>query len=102
LSGHGYVGIGEVVAEAVRQKDFVPAGQSKRLIELPLHAKLQPDRLNDESKCDWCAGVRWIYKLKRENAVLMSRSRRSTLQAIKQQAFVDELPEAFKRAGVAK
>lgn len=102
LSGYGYVGIGEVIAEAVRQRDFVPAGQSKRLIELPLHAKLDYDRLNDESKCDWCAGVRWDYKLKRENAVMRSRFRRPTLQAIKQQAFVNELIEAFKRATAIK
>jgi hypothetical protein len=102
LSGHGYVGIGEVIAEAVRQRDFVPAGQSKRLIEIPPHAKLQPDRLNDESKCDWCAGVRWLFKLKRENAVLRNRFRRPTFQPIKQQALVDELLEAFKRAVVTK
>lgn len=102
LSSHGYVGIGEVIADAVRQKDFVPAGQSKRLIELPLHAQIQPDRLDDESKCDWCVGVRWLYKLKRENALLKSRFRRPTFQAIKQQAFVDELLGAFKKTVVTK
>ena len=98
LSGYGYVGIGKVIAEAVRQKDFVPTGQSKRLIDLPLHAQLQPDRLNDESNCDWCAGVSWDYKLKRENAVLKNLFSRPTFQPIKQQAFVDELLEAFKKA----
>lgn len=98
LTGHGYVGIGEVIAEAVRQKDFVPQGKTKRLIDLPLKAKLQSERLNSEEKCDWCAGVRWTYKVPRDSAVLKSRFRRPTFQAIKQAELVDELIASFKAA----
>jgi hypothetical protein len=98
LSGHGYVGIGEVNAEAVPQKDFVPAGQSKRLVELPMKAKLQRERLYKEANCDWCAGVRWIYKVPRSAAVLQSRFRRPTFQAIKQADLVEELTAALKAA----
>lgn len=98
LSGRGYVGIGEVIAEAVPQKDFVPQGQTKRLVDLPMKASAQSDRLNDETKCDWCASVRWIYKLERDRAVLKHRFRRPTLQAIRQQSLVDELLAAFKLA----
>lgn len=98
LSGHGYVGIGEVIAEAVSQKDFVPQGQTKRLIDLPMKAKLQRERLNSDEKCDWCAGVGWTYKVPREAAVLKSRFRRPTFQAIKQPELVDELIAAFKAA----
>lgn len=102
LSGHGYVGIGDVIAEAVPQRDFIPAGQSKLLTDLPLQAKPQPDRLNDELKCDWCVGVRWIHKLKEENAVPKIKAPPSAFQAIKQQTFVDKLLEAFKRAADTK
>lgn len=98
LSGRGYVGIGEVIAEAVPQKDFVPQGQTKRLVDLPMKARAPSDRLNDETKCDWCASVRWIYKLERDRAVLKHRFRRPTLQAIRQQSLVDELLAAFKLA----
>ena len=102
LSGHGYVGIGEVIAEAVPQKDFVPDDQTKRLIELPMNAKPQRDRLNDETLCDWCAAVRWTYKLDRDHAVLKTRFRRPTFQAIKQPALVKELIAAFKMAITGK
>ncbi len=98
LSGHGYVGIGEVVAEAVPQKDFMPQGQTKRLIDLPMKAKLQRERLNSDENCDWCAGVRWLYKVPRDAAVLKSRFRRPTFQPIKQAELVDELIAAFKAA----
>lgn len=98
LSGCGYVGIGEVIAKAVPQNDFIPQGQTKRLVDLPTKAKVQPNRLNDEAKCDWCAAVRWEYKLDRDRAVLKTRFRRPTFQAIKQPELVAELITAFKVA----
>lgn len=97
LSGHGYVGLGEVTHEAVPQKDFVPPGQPKRLVDLPLTAKLQRDRMNDAERCDWCAGVRWIHAVARNDAVLKSRARRSTLEQIKKPALVAELLKHFGR-----
>ena len=102
LSGHGYVGIGEVVAEAVPQRDFVPKGQSRRLIDLPMKGSLQRERLSRADECDWCVAVDWLYKVPREMAVLKSRFRRPTFQAIKQEALVDELIAAFKATKVAK
>lgn len=102
LSGHGYVGIGEVIAEAVPQKDFVPHGQTKRLIDLPMKAKLQRERLNDPERCDWCVSVKWIFKVPRDAAVLKSRARPKTLQSINQADLVEDLMASFKAAMVVK
>jgi hypothetical protein len=99
LSGHGYVGLGEVIAEAVPEKDFVPPGQIKRLLELPLigrqNAKQKKEWNDDPNGCDWCAAVKWIHKVDRQQAVLKNRSRRSTFSPIKQPDLVDELLKAF-------
>ena len=43
LSGHGYVGLAEVIAEAVPEKDFVPPGQSRRLVDWPRTAAVSED-----------------------------------------------------------
>jgi hypothetical protein len=102
LSGHGYVGLGEVIAEAVPQEVFVPPGQSKRLVDLPTTATLQREHVQNLEQCDWCAAVRWIYAVDREHAVLKSRFRRPTFQPIKQKALVGQLLDALKvAAGVA-
>jgi hypothetical protein len=93
LSGYGYVGLGEVIAEAVPQKDFVPSGHSKKLIELPLTAKLHG--FDNPEKCEWCVAIRWRCAVDRERAVLKSRFRRPTFQPIKQIGLVNELLKAF-------
>jgi hypothetical protein len=95
LSGQGYVGLGEVVAEAIPQKDFVPPGQAKRLIDLPLTAKLQRDRLEDPDRCDWCAAVRWVRAFDRAQGVLRNRARRSTVEQIKKPDLVADLLRHF-------
>lgn len=95
LSGHGYVGLGVVTAEAVPMKDFVPAGQSKPILELPLTARVQRDRMNDPGRADWCAAVRWIRVVDRDNAVLKSHARRSTLEQIKKPELVADLLRQF-------
>lgn len=91
LSGHGYVGLGEVVAEAVPFKDFVPDGYSKALPELPLTANIDHERMNSPERCDWCAAVQWIHAVDRQNAVLKDRARRSTLEKIRQPDLIVEL-----------
>lgn len=94
LSGHGYVGVGNVIADAVPQKEFVPAGQTTRLIELPVVAQLRSEWV-ESPLCDWCVGVHWTVALPRERAVLRSRFRRPTFQAIRQPALVQELLNAL-------
>lgn len=95
LSGHGYVGLGEVTAEAVPFKDFVPNGHSKPLPELPLTASIDIERMQDIERCDWCAAVRWIHAVDRDAAVLKDRARRSTLEKIRQPDLVAELLTHF-------
>jgi hypothetical protein len=95
LSGHGYVGFGVVTAEAVPMKDFVPAGQSKPILELPLTARVQRDRMNDPGRADWCAAVRWIRAVDRDKAVLKSHARRSTLEQIRKPELVADLLRQF-------
>lgn len=95
LSRFGYVGVGEVVAEAVPFNDFTPAGQARKLKDLPLRAKVQTERMADPDRADWCAAVRWIRALDRDDAVLKNRSRRSTVERIKQPELVAELLEAL-------
>ncbi len=95
LSGHGYVGLGEVLAEAVPFKDFVPDGWSKSLLDLPLTAKVDHERMNNPDRCDWCAAVRWIHAVDRQDAILKERARRSTLERIRQPDLVAELLRHF-------
>jgi hypothetical protein len=95
LSGHGYVGLGEVTAEAMPFKDFTPADQSKPLPELPLVAKLQHERLNDPERWDLCAAVKWIKTVNRDEGVLKSRAHLGTVSRIRQPDLVVELLKHF-------
>lgn len=95
LSGHGYVGLGEVTAEAVPFKDFTPADQGKPLPELPLVAKRQADRLDDPGGWDLCAAVKWIKAVGRDEGVLKSRAHMGTVSRIKQPDLVAELLKHF-------
>jgi hypothetical protein len=95
LSTKGYVGLGEVTAEAVPQQEFVPENQSKRLIELPLTSQLQRHRLENPQHCDWCVAVKWLAAVDRENGILRSRAYRSTLCQIRQHDLVEDLLRSF-------
>lgn len=99
LSGHGYVGLGEVVTEAVPQRDFVPPGHTQRLIDLPTTATPRRDQLEDLERCDWCVGVRWLHAVDRDRAVLKNLSRRSTLEQIRQPDTVAKLLQHFVPGG---
>lgn len=98
LSGHGYVGLGEVVTEAVPEIDFVPPGQQARLLDLPKKARTSAN-VDDPNATDWCAAVKWIYSVNRDHAVLKTRFRRPTFQPIKQVELVGELLAAFNSIG---
>lgn len=95
LSGHGYVGLGEVIAEAVPLKDFKPTGQGKLLPELPLNSKLDRERNDDPEQWDLCAAVKWIRTVDRNDAVLMNRARMGTINRIRQADLVVELLKHF-------
>ena len=97
LSGHGYVGLGEVTAEAVPFKDFVPAGQGKPLSELPLNAAYQ-QRMGDPERWDLCVAVKWVKAVDRTQGVLTNRARNGTVNRIRQADLVAELLKTFDPA----
>ena len=101
LTGHGYVGLGEVTAEAVPFKDFVPTGQHRTLMNLPLVAQPQSERLDDPERWDLCAAVKWIKAVNRDQAVLKKRGGRGTLYRIKQPDLVEELMVHFAPTAVS-
>jgi hypothetical protein len=98
LSGHGYVGLGMVTAEAVPFKDFVPSGSNQPLPNLPLTARYQAERMADPERWDLCASVQWTKSLPRGEGVLMNRARNGTLNRIKQADLVAELLKTFDPA----
>ena len=98
LSGHGYVGLGVVTAEAVPFRDFVPRGHSKPLPELPLRATYPRDRMNDPERWDLCAAVQWTKALSRNDGILTNRFRNGSLNRIRQPDLVAELLKTFDPA----
>jgi hypothetical protein len=67
LSGHGYVGLGQVVAEAIPAKDF-RVGQ-KTLRKLKLHAPDITHDSDDLERCEYVIKIRWLIAKKREDAL---------------------------------
>src|SRR5262249_37552723 len=56
----GYVGYGEVTREAVMIKDFIPDGESKPVLELPLRAKHADENSDSPELSEWAIGVKWF------------------------------------------
>lgn len=95
LSGHGYVGLGEVTAEAEPFNEFVPDGETKTLSNLPLTKNCQEEQTTDPEKVFLCVKVKWTNPLDRGNAVLRGRAYRGTLNKIRQPDLVAELLKTF-------
>lgn len=68
MSRLGYVGYGEVVTEAQPAKDFVPPGQKKPVLDLPLAAADMKHDRDDPDQCEWVVGVKWLSTFPREQA----------------------------------
>jgi hypothetical protein len=68
MKGRGYVGFGEVTAEAIPIKDYEPDGHGKPLLELDLQAPSPADNVNDLEMCDWVVPVNWIKTFSRDEA----------------------------------
>ena len=64
----GYVGYGEVTQVAQMIRDFVPDGESKRLLDLPLKAKLAFENSDDPQLSEWAIGVKWLRSFAAEDA----------------------------------
>jgi hypothetical protein len=95
LNEHGYVGLGEVIAEAVPFNEFIPSGLKQTLPNLPLTAQHQTDRMADPERWDLCVGVRWIKSFPRDKGVLRNRAYRGTLNRMRQPDLAAELLKMF-------
>ena len=58
----GYVGVGEVIDEAVPIKDFRvrTEGQDRPLLDLPLEAENMDRAQDDLDECEWVVAVNWL------------------------------------------
>ena len=58
----GYLGVGEVVKQREKIRDFEieENGIKKKLSELPLKAKFLVENLNDDNLCSYVVGIKWI------------------------------------------
>lgn len=68
MKGLGYVGYGEVIQEAKPAKDFIPDGQTKSILDLPLVATNMKHDRNDPDQCEWVVGVKWVCSFPRDQA----------------------------------
>ncbi len=66
VKGHGYVGYGEVVTEAVPIKDYLVDG--KPVLELLPKDHEFMDNASDIERCEWLARVKWIKTFSQEEA----------------------------------
>jgi uncharacterized protein len=67
LSGHGYVGLGRVVAEAVPAREFCI--RHIRLAKLRLNAPKILHHFDDLEMCEYVIRVKWLVAKKREGAL---------------------------------
>lgn len=67
MSGHGYVGLGRVLAEAVPARDFRIGG--KALQDLSLKASNITHDSEDLEKCEYVVRIKWFIAKKREEAL---------------------------------
>jgi hypothetical protein len=68
MKGVGYVGYGEVTKPAVPIREFVPEGQQRPLLELPLRATKAAANSDSPELSEWAVGVRWIKTVDRDHA----------------------------------
>ena len=64
----GYVGYGEVTREAAMIKEFVPAGESQPVLDLPLKAKHADENSDNPELSEWAIGVEWLRSYPAEDA----------------------------------
>lgn len=68
MKGNGYVGYGEVTAEAKMVRDFVVTDQQKPLLELPLTQPGMKNNFDDPELSEWVVGVKWLTAYSRDEA----------------------------------
>jgi hypothetical protein len=65
---HGYTGFGTVTRPAMMVRDFVPDGQVKTLLDLPLKAPKMSENKDDPALSEWVVGVNWQKTFSRQQA----------------------------------
>jgi hypothetical protein len=68
MKGSGYVGYGEVRQQAVMARDFIPAGQDRKLFDLPLVQEGIKNNADNSDMSDWIVGMVWSKALDRDQA----------------------------------
>ena len=70
IPGKGYVGVGTVVDPAVAVKEFMVEsdGQTKQLLDLPLHASMMAENADDPDLAEYLVRVEWIKTVPAANA----------------------------------
>jgi len=81
LKGHGYVGVGKVVAEAVPYREFFHGGKS--LSHYTLVADHMSENSHDLEKSEYVAGVRWVKSFPRSSAQWKTKSGLFTSQLVR-------------------
>jgi len=64
----GYAGFGTVMRPAMMARDFVPEGQEKTLLDLPLKQPKIAQNKDDPVLSEWVVGVKWQKTFAREQA----------------------------------
>ena len=99
LPGIGYVGVGEILEEAVPAKDakVEVAGQQQGLLSLPLTATEVNHHLDDPEMCEWMVPVRWTKALPAEQAIWENGmfANQNTACKLRNQFTIDRLTERF-------
>ena len=72
MKGRGYVGYGEVVQEARPAKEFVPTGETRSILDLPIVAENMKHDRDDQDTCEWVVGVKWQQTVARDAAKWLS------------------------------
>ncbi len=68
MKGVGYVGYGEVTRPSVRIAEFLPEGEDRSLLELPLKAPNAQQNADNPDLSEWVVGVKWFKAVDREQA----------------------------------
>ena len=68
MSQLGYVGFGKVTQPAMMVRDFIPDGEKKKLLELPLQQPNMNENKNDPSLSECVVGVKWEKTFSRQQA----------------------------------
>jgi hypothetical protein len=100
IPGHGYVGVGEVVAPAVAVGDFEVDvdGQMVPILKAPLHAENMAEDADNPVMSECLARVRWLDTRSREEAFWEKGmfANQNVVAKLRQPFTLQRLAEVFK------